>query len=349
MSMTFGFTFKKLKSAEVGRIKNHNLRLHRTASQLENKAAWFSPEGHETIVDWDDSRIEAARALSTRKDAVVAVAFSIQLGAQMDWREYPTEAFPEGKPKPNGKAFDLICSGAKQWAIEAFGEENLVSVELHTDESTPHVQFVVTPIFEGKLQAKHWLNGGSTCAKLRRTACDVMNRYIACHYVPGNSGGEPHDPGKAAGNTAPEEKPSMMDKLFKSREKELHQEILALNNKVRELEQALFSRQKTHYLKHKIVGLEAANLDLTQKLKDKTEELKSLEKEHDQRFDVVRKGVKRLKELEAKADFESKRADQLSQEVEALALKLQALSPMPDTGRDAPLPLSNKVKPLKPS
>ncbi len=247
MRYTFGFTFKKFGIADVTRNKGHNLRLHQTSSQLQRKEAWFTQEGHHTIVEWDDSKIEKAKGLAKRKDAVVAIGFSIQLGAQTDWRDPPTEDFPEGKPRSNKAVLNKMYKGARDWAVEAFGKDNLVSVEVHTDESTPHVQLVVTPINDGKLQAKHWLNGGGTCATLRRKACDVMNRYVDCYYTPGNPGGEPHDPNLSAGAKAAPEKKTVLDRVFKNREKELEHENLILKEQIRALEQALFSRKKGHY------------------------------------------------------------------------------------------------------
>lgn len=252
MDYTFGFTFKKLSSTMIGANKSHNLRLHSTSSQLTRKEAWITPQGHHTIVAWDDAKIELARGLAKRKDAVVVIAFSIQLGAQTDWRAEPTEAFPEGKPKPLSKdVINGLHKGAKEWAREEFGEDNLVSVELHTDESTPHVQLVVTPVNNGKLQAKHWLDGSGTCAKLRRRACDVMNRYVKCHYVPGNPGGKPHDPGLSAESKAPN-KNKAFDLFGKQQNAELQAQVEALTAENRQLKQALFSRKKTQYLKDMI-------------------------------------------------------------------------------------------------
>lgn len=258
MGYTFTFAFKKLGSVAIGGNKSHNLRLHATSSQLKRKEAWITAKGHHTIVMWDDAKIEKARNLAKRKDAVVAIAFSVQLGAQTDWREEPTEEFPEGKPKAwEKKVMNGLHKGAKEWACEEFGEDNLVSVELHTDESTPHVQFVVTPIHDGKLQAKHWLDGSGTCAKLRRRACDVMNRYVECQYTPGNPGGNPHDPDKSAGAKSAPEKKTVLDRVFKNREKELEAENEVLRERVRELEQAVFSKKKVNYTRAMIEKAEA--------------------------------------------------------------------------------------------
>lgn len=258
MAYTFSFPFKKLKASDVGRIKGHNLRLHPTASQLKRPEAWFTSKGHHTIVPWDDTKIERAKTLTKRKDAVQAICFSIQIGSQIDWRKSPTKAFPEGAPLDKKDDLENLQRGANAIAEELFGKENIVSVELHTDESTPHVQFVVTPIFDGKLQAKHWLNGGATCAALRRKACSIMNRFIECTYEPGNLGGEPHDPGLSAGANVVSEKKSVLERLIRNKEKELEVDLAAANNRIRELEQALFSKQKVRYTKAMIDSANAA-------------------------------------------------------------------------------------------
>lgn len=249
MAYTFGLSFKKFTAADIGRTKGHNLRLHPTASQLKRPQAWFTEQSHYTVVAWDDSKIERAKALSKRKDAVQAIGFSVQLGSQIDWREPPTKDFPEGEPIFKEDDLNNLMNGSKAIAEELFGHDNVVSVELHTDESTPHVQFVVTPIFGGQLQAKHWLNGAATCAVLRRKACEIMNRFVECNYVPGNSGGEPHDPGLSAAAKAAPEKKSVIERLLRTKEKELEAELSVANARIRELEQSLFSKQKARYTK----------------------------------------------------------------------------------------------------
>lgn len=258
MAYTFGLSFKKFTAADIGRTKGHNLRLHPTASQLQRPEAWFTEKSHYTIVDWDDSKIEKAKNLAKRKDAVQAIGVSVQLGSQIDWRKPPSEQFPEGEPIFRQDDLNNLSLGARAIADEIFGKDNVVSVELHTDESTPHVQFVATPIYDGKLQAKHWLNGAASCAALRRKACEIMNRFVECNYVPGNPGGEPHDPGKSAGAKSAPETISIIDWVLKTKEKELEAALSAANNRIRELEQALFSKQKARYTKEMIDTAKAA-------------------------------------------------------------------------------------------
>lgn len=153
-----------------------------------------------------------------RKDAVVAVSFVVQVGNQGDWRDLPSEDFPEGKPRPWDEikgSVEALTKAAKEWAINEFGEENVVGIDLHLDESSPHVHVVVTPVkvcpvkSKGveisptpvpQLLAKEWLDGASRCAALRKRAWQVTNGHIPCTYVPGGkAGGAPHDPDQAAG------------------------------------------------------------------------------------------------------------------------------------------------------
>jgi len=202
MTMTFSMRIKKFKLAELGRAQGHNQRTHLTSSQLRPEA-WITPEGCHTGYAWRDDVVDRARKLVKRKDGVVAISFIFQLGNQRDWREEPTSDFPEGKPKSGGvRKLNQFSRGIKQWTVNEFGQENILSIELHTDESSPHLHVLVIPVKDGRLQAKHWLNGAAACAALRRRAYTEVNRFIPCTYVPGASGGKPHDPSKGAGKNS---------------------------------------------------------------------------------------------------------------------------------------------------
>lgn len=198
--MKFSFATKKLKSADLNRIRGHNERAHLTASQLP-QPAWFHPAGHYNVVRWDEIKATRARSLSKRKDAVVGISVAIQIGNQRDWREPTSDEFPHGKPWQPAP-LDVVAFTRATWEAlhKVFGADNLVSLDLHLDESTPHVQAVVVPIRHGKLQAKHWLDGKQRLAALRRDIHEVINAVCPCEYTPGSTnGGMQHDPTKAAG------------------------------------------------------------------------------------------------------------------------------------------------------
>ena len=203
--MKFVFDVAKLKSHQIGFVRAHNLREGKKdrVSQVD-KNAWFSKSERLEIVPWNQERLNEARALSKRKDAVEAVSFVIQVGNQSDWRDPSSNDCLAGRPKNPPPADPLkMAEAAKRWAENEFGKENVVSLELHLDESTPHLHLIVTPIFDGKLQAKKWLNGPKSVAVLRSTAHEFVNSAIPCSYDPGR-GGEPHDVGKAAGRVRSE-------------------------------------------------------------------------------------------------------------------------------------------------
>jgi hypothetical protein len=82
-----------------------------------------------------------------------------------------------------------------------FGWDRVISADLHTDESTPHLHVIFTPIHEGKLQSKRWVGGSARCAQLRERLYDQVTKHLACEYTKGEPGGAPHDPEKAAGKS----------------------------------------------------------------------------------------------------------------------------------------------------
>ena len=246
MALSFSLAIDKMKAPAAGRAEGHNVRLHATESQLR-KEAWFTPVGRHQVKPWRSELLEKSKVLAKRKDAVHAIQFVIQLGNQTDWRDEPETDFPEGRPIDIANQMNCAVRGIKAWAEQEFGEENIVGIDLHTDESSPHFHVVVTPIKDGKLQAKAWLDGSSKVAALRKRAWQAVNAHIACEYKPGAAGGAPHDPNKAAGQ-APVPAPSILDKVTgHAKAKKLERENAALREENDQLKQALFSRQKGRY------------------------------------------------------------------------------------------------------
>ncbi|MGU5731580.1 plasmid recombination protein, partial [Aeromonas jandaei] len=244
MALSFSLAIDKMQAPATGRAEGHNLRLHKTESQLRPEA-WFTPEGRHQVEPWRPERLTKAKGLAKRKDAVQAIQFVIQLGNQTDWRGEPEPNFPEGKPIDITDQINLAGKGIRAWVEKEFGDENCVGIDLHTDESSPHFHVVVTPIKDGKLQAKAWLDGVSKVAALRKRAWQAVNAYIACEYKPGAAGGAPHDPRKAAGQVPA---PSILDKVTgHAKAKRLERENAALQEENARLKQALFSRQKGRY------------------------------------------------------------------------------------------------------
>lgn len=248
--MKFAFAVRKLGATDLGRARGHNCRTHPTASQITDRSAWFGKTAHVALSAWNQDRAELARSLAKRKDAVVGIEFVVQVGNQLDWREEPTPECPAGKPrKPAPASLKKLAEAVQRWTDKEFGADNVVSIEAHLDESTPHIQCVVTPIHGDKLQAKHWLNGPAATAALRRRVHQVVNRVIPCTYEPGSdNGGKPHDPGKRAGVAPVPEAPGLLDKLTNAPDRrrlaELEAENAELRARVEKAEQVARSRAK---------------------------------------------------------------------------------------------------------
>ncbi|MND56456.1 Plasmid recombination enzyme [compost metagenome] len=245
MALSFTFAVDKMQAPALGRAEGHNLRLHSTESQLRPEA-WFTPQGRHQVEPWQPEVLAKAKGLAKRKDAVQAIQFVIQLGNQTDWRGEPEPDFPEGRPNPSiADPLNHAAKGIREWVAKEFGEDNCVGIDLHTDESSPHFHVVVTPIKNGKLQAKAWLDGPTKLAALRKRAWQAVNAHIKCEYTPGSPGGAPHDPRKAAGQTPA---PTLLDKMSgHAKAQKLERENAALREENAQLKQVLFSRKKGRY------------------------------------------------------------------------------------------------------
>jgi hypothetical protein len=268
----FTLAIEKKNRGNIGTVQGHNNRLRETLSQLP-KPAWITPQGHHEIVPFNADLVAESKALAKRKDAVLAVELVVQVGNQTDWRDMPTAQNPHGKRKPGASAkLNAIMAGVKEAAFAEFGKDRIISIDLHTDESTPHAHIVFAPIVDGKLQAKHWLNGAASCAALRERLHGHVNKFIECDYEKGAPGGAPHDPKKAAGGpAAPKPKSSMLEKasdlLGKITEiKALKETISELNQKI----QTLFSKLKSAEKRA------ADEVELREKAEKKAQEMRDL-------------------------------------------------------------------------
>ena len=56
-----------------------------------------------------------------------------------------------------------------EWLKRIFGEDNVKDVVLHMDEATPHIHAFIVPMYEGRLNCKHYLDGPE---KLRQMQSD---------------------------------------------------------------------------------------------------------------------------------------------------------------------------------
>lgn len=201
--MKLTLAIKKHTAKSTGYCQSHNTRLDTPKSQIEEKEAWFGGKAASSS-EWREDRLEKARALAKRKDAVVALELVVQVGNQADWRELPTPEHPYGKPKkPPPIELQKMALAIGEAVKAEFGKDNLVNASIHLDESTPHMHLVVTPIHDGKLNQKHWIGGYTAITSLRERLHErIVDGGIACEYTPGGPGGEPHEADLGAGAPA---------------------------------------------------------------------------------------------------------------------------------------------------
>ena len=77
------------------------------------------------------------------------------------------------------------CEANNDWMKKYFGEENVVHGVLHMDEGTPHIHYFITPILDGKFNAKELLGN-----KVKYTAMqtDYANAMEPFGLVRGSQG-----------------------------------------------------------------------------------------------------------------------------------------------------------------
>lgn len=107
-----------------------------------------------------DIELETGSPVTTRKGSVLAyeIVTSFSNGADVDvdeWKE-----------------------ANKQWLFDTFGPDNVLSMQLHLDETTPHIHTIVTPIDErGHLCAKSFTGGRAKMRQLQTSYADAMEPF----------------------------------------------------------------------------------------------------------------------------------------------------------------------------
>lgn len=170
--MKITYDVMKFKKGQwLGIIKHHErLGEHlRPDSQLEREH-WMTPQPMYTVRKLNMAMLQRANSLpgqkipgqrTTRKDAVVMLGVHLQLGHSDLWRD------ASGKPLPPDQRPPLkqLAAHALKVAEEIYGAENIAGAVLHCDETAPHVEVYVVPMHNGKLNAKHFIDGPAALSK----------------------------------------------------------------------------------------------------------------------------------------------------------------------------------------
>jgi hypothetical protein len=82
----------------------------------------------------------------------------------------------DGKPglQGNTKNWNEFEKCAMKWLTDQYEAANVVNVHVHKDEETPHIHAVVVPIKDGKLNARHFINGREKLSQMQDTFSEAV-------------------------------------------------------------------------------------------------------------------------------------------------------------------------------
>lgn len=135
--------FKKLKTnSEIAGATSHAMRTRKTpniVSGVDNRILWGTASPHLDI----HAKIDAAKSRSNSVKCIEGLATA-------------SPEFFENMDK--GQFKDWVNSSCRH-ILKTFGKENVAHIQLHLDETTPHLTFFAVPNKDGRLNARHWLGG----------------------------------------------------------------------------------------------------------------------------------------------------------------------------------------------
>ena len=165
----------KLKRGNLASAYAHNARdittlnADEAASALNRELILQNEDiSYEDLISERLSTLEAYQKNSPRKDAVYAfeiiLSFSNEVKDKIDINDWANENVKWLREEFNRNA-------------EKYGD-NVLSVKLHTDESTPHLHAVVIPIDDkGKLNAYDYLHGPASLRALQTSYANAMEKF----------------------------------------------------------------------------------------------------------------------------------------------------------------------------
>ena len=174
MSYTLSFDASlKIKKNNVKGLLNHMFRditdtfINHSNETIDadltcnNQSLYYNQEKQCFEKCTDISQIENSlkQRLSTvkkplRKDAVICRGIILQLDPQ--WYE------DNGYDPENTTNADMV-----QWACETFGEQNIIGLSIHEDETNPHIHILFAPVTEdGRLSQKDWFKNPASLRQM---------------------------------------------------------------------------------------------------------------------------------------------------------------------------------------
>ncbi len=157
--------FKKLKSmGEIGGVGSHHSRDRETPNADPTVANLWLKQPAGGIVEGMRDRLSG---IKIRKNGVMAYEFLLTASP---------EFFRSDDGEIQHQKVIAFSRKAMAWLRDTFGQDNVVSVICHLDESTPHVHAIVTPIdARGKLNAFSWTGDRQKLQALQDSYAEKMS------------------------------------------------------------------------------------------------------------------------------------------------------------------------------
>ena len=278
--MKITLNLQKLHRQDLLSIQNHNTRKddsgHAEPASILPMSLHF---GKNVSVEFEhgQARLEMAKSLAKRKDAVIVQSFLFQIGDKKDWRNQDGTV-----KKIPPMDIDRFCAECLAFVRSKYTSENVIRYDLHLDETSPHLTVWATPIDKmGKLAQKSFING-SKSMKLFRTEFEdqIIAKFPDLDIERGSpgGGGKPHDPIQGTWQdhikSLRDENDRLTQKITEA-EKNLHEQNMRLskqNKQIIEAEKILAAYQS----KFKTLQIEIEYLQLQVKILDDSEATPSL-------------------------------------------------------------------------
>lgn len=156
--------FAKIKNMnEIRRYDYHNthrekLVLMRPENSIKNYS--WCPAQYEFEQTVKARYKKASAGVKTRKNAVLAVEFVFAYS-----------------PTARVKISDWMNANKQFLAKNFGGEENIIDITLHLDESSPHAHALIIPKADEKLSWMKFINGPADCVKLQTKYAEEMAQF----------------------------------------------------------------------------------------------------------------------------------------------------------------------------
>lgn len=158
--------FKKLHTGEeIGHALGHNKRLRNVKNADKDRKGLNTSVMYVENVQKHIKELDKLHKKTTgkkaRKDAVRVIEVLMTSDKEFFERVPDSEYFE-------------TC---RNWLVDIFGEENILSMDIHRDERTPHAHFLVTPVRDNQYSCKKIINGRNAVRGLQNSFYDSVKHF----------------------------------------------------------------------------------------------------------------------------------------------------------------------------